>query len=142
MSAEAPHLDPADRLDMYQHYSERWQHLEPERYVAPMAVRLMAIQHQTTGCDFEDFIRTVSSDIDLSVIAARSEMEARNAFLALMIAKHMTDATEIEKMARCLAEELAVAHSDEGLCRIRALLDRMVKRYWRFETRTQRKLSS
>lgn len=131
------------RLDLYSCHMERWKDLPPQHYMVPMAVRLLAVRlRMAMGVTYDGFCRMVSCNIPTAAEMARAELELRHAILVTMMARHQPPGEEMESMLQTLAEELAAIDCDDGQRRLRAFLDRMVKRYWLLERYTERKLSS
>lgn len=127
-------------IELYRDMSERWQNLSPEQYMAPMGTRLLAVSCQLRGIDFDGFVRLVSGDIPAAMLAVRERLEHRHNFLVEMMAKHQVDPTEMEEVARGLAEELAAIDSPQGCAHLTAFLERVVKRHWHLEQITEKVL--
>lgn len=130
-------------LSLYRYQIERWQHLLPEKYIAPMGVRLFAIRCLVTmGMGYDDFVRQVSCNVPAARDRIRSELQLRHDHLCWLMHEFDEPLADIEEVTRLLDEELAAADSDDGQRRLRAFLERMVWRYWLLEQHTERKLSS
>lgn len=128
-------------IDTYTTLTERWMNLDPVKAMPPMGVRLLAIRSRRDArISFDSFLKAITVNPGEVERLVMKEFEIRHFILFDMVDRNSAglSAHELWAVKRGLADDLEAALCIEGRERLRKFLDRLVRRYWRYETETPR----
>jgi hypothetical protein len=123
-------------IDTYTRLTNRWMHIEPVKAMPVMGVRLLAIRARAgAGMEFDEFLKAVTVNQAEVELMVHKEYEVRHCILSDLVARNasLLPPKDLEAVGGGLAEELEAALSIEGRFRLTMFLQRLVRRYWRFE---------
>lgn len=128
-------------IDTYTRLTDRWMNVDPAKAMPVMGVRLLAIRARSgAGIYFDDFLKMISvkqSEVERLVC---QEYTTRHLILMDLVDRQqrLLSAHDLWAVRKGLADELEAGLSIEGREYLSRFLERLVRRYWRYETETLR----
>ncbi|MFA5900276.1 MAG: hypothetical protein WC829_14320 [Hyphomicrobium sp.] len=128
-------------IDTYTRLTNRWLNVESARAMPVMGVRLLAIRARSSaGIDFDDFLKMISARRGEVERLVCQEYTTRHLILMALVDRqsHLLSAHDLWAVKKGLADDLEAGLSIEGREYLSRFLERLVRRYWRYENETPR----